>query len=276
MSSHINPLPGEPHDVLAALRALADQPDNWPDKADRLIANLGQIPQSDLVFDQENETLLSLVLDDALKGVDISSRYPVFFQQLLNDQDLRQTFLDALEALEAQPSESIVVSHSPQPVFDFLKAPTAKPIIEFVSPAKWRLIWQAALDQIQSIFFSAAQFEPVYRSDDYLEDNWVTLFRDEIEINQAQVNVVLEAVRLLAAPDMLQLQIAVSVTPDPGEMTDRLPDLTAHLTWGLYDHSVTITQRGRATFPSLPLSLVLDETNQHVTSDLQLIVEPAL
>ena len=100
MSSHINPLPGEPHDVLAALRALADQPGNWPDTADRLIANLGQIPQSDLVFDPENETLLSLVLDDALKGVDISSRYPVFFQQLLNDQDLRQVAAGPLGHLE--------------------------------------------------------------------------------------------------------------------------------------------------------------------------------
>lgn len=276
MSSHIDPLLDGQDNAFAALRALLNQSEDWPEEADQLLAHLSQSPQSSSTSDRENETLLSLAVDDALKGVDISIRYPAFFQQMLVDQDLRQAFLDTLEALEKHADDPIAISTVPQHTFDFLLASIVKPIVEYVSPAKWRLSWQATLDQIQHTFFTAAQFEPAYRSNDYLEDNWVTLFRDEIEINQAQVNVVLEGVRLLAAPDMLQLQIAVGVTPDPGEMTERLPDLTAHLTWGPYDHLVTVTQRGRATFPPLPLSLVWDETNLRVTSDLRLIVEPAL
>jgi hypothetical protein len=97
-----------------------------------------------------------------------------------------------------------------------------------------------------------------------------------VDIDQAQVSVVLEAVRLITVPDQLQLHIAVGVTPDQAAATDRLPDMRARLIWGAYDQAVTITQRGRATFPPLPLNLVLDETHQRITSDLRLVVEPAL
>jgi hypothetical protein len=273
MSSHSNSTPAGPPDTLAALRALRKQPENWPEQADRLLAHLDQSSRTGDWPDHEDETLLSLAVDDALKGIDISRRYPAFFQRLLVDQALRHAFLDTLEALESQ---STSLTADPQPDLNFLNTPTLLPMLEFVSPARWRLVWQAALDQIQQIFFSAAQFEPIYRSDDYLEDAWFTLFRNEIDIDRAHVSVVLEAARLITTPDQLQLHIAVGVTPDQTATTDRLPDLRAQLLWGAYDQAVTITQRGRATFPPLPLNLVLDEASQRITSDLRLIVEPAL
>ncbi|MBI5567769.1 MAG: hypothetical protein HY870_22910 [Chloroflexi bacterium] len=273
MSSNLHSAPAGPPDALATLRALLNQPDNWPEQADRLLAHLDQSSRSGDWPDYEDETLLSLAVDDALKGIDISRRYPAFFQRMLVDHDLRQAFLDTLGALDSQ---AVPASVSPQLSLDFLSTSSRRLIREFVSPARWRLVWQAALDQIQQIFFSADQFQPAYRSDDYLEDAWFTLFRNEIDIDQAHVSVVLEAVRLIATPDQLQLHIAVGVTPDQAATTDRLPDLRAQLIWGTYDQAVTITQRGRATFPPLPLNLVLDETHQRVASDLRLIVEPAL
>lgn len=276
MSSHIDPLLDGQHSVLTALRALLNHPEDWPEEADHLLAHWNQLPQPGSTSDQENETLLSLAVDDALKGVDISIRYPAFFQQMLVDQDLQQAFLDTLDALEKHADNPSAIPTVPQHTFDFLLASTVKPIVEYVSPAKWRLTWQATLEQIQNTFFAAAQFEPAYRSDDYLEDAWFTLFRNEVEIDRAQASVVLEAVRLIATPDMLQLHIAVGITPDQSETTVQLPDLRAQLTWGPYDQVVTVTQRGRATFPSLPLNFVLDETHQHITSDLRLIVEPAI
>lgn len=276
MSRDTDPSSNEHRNRVAGLWALLTQSGNWPEKADELLAELGQVSQPQSVSNQENETLLSLAVDDALKGVDISTHYPTFFQQMLVDQELRQAFLAALEDLEQQQSIPSPLSDSLPASFDFLKTPAIKPIIEYKSHAKWRLIWQNTIEQIQQIFFSAAQFEPAYRSDDYLEDNWFTLFRNEVEIDQTAVTVVLEAVRLLATPDTLQLQIAVGVAPDSDETVERLPNLNVRLTWGGYDHVVTVTQRGRAAFPPVPLSLVLDETQQRVTSDMRLIVEPAL
>jgi len=260
-------------DARAVLQALRDQLENWPQQADQLLAHVAQsAPLSDQP-DQEDDTLLSLAVDDALKGVDISIRYPAFFQRLLADAALRRDFLAILDAIEGQP---ISLAAGPQPNLDFLRAAPLQPALEIVSPARWRLIWQAAVDQIQSIFFSAAQFEPIFRSDDDLEDAWFTLFRNEVDIDQAHASVVLEAVRLMAAPDQLQLHLAVGLTPDRATATDRLPDLRAHLIWGGYDQTVIITQRGRATFPPLPLDSILDATAQRITADLQLIVEPAL
>lgn len=276
MSRNIDPSSNEQHYLLAGLRALLDQPGNWPEKADELLAKLGQVSQPEFVSDQENETLLSLMVDDALKGVDISTRYPAFYQQMLVDVELRQAFLTALEDLEKPASASVQLTDRSPLNFDFLKAPSIKPTIEFVSRANWRLIWQDTLERIQQTFFSSAQFEPAYRSDNYLEDNWFTLLRDEVEIDQMQVAVVLEAMRRLATPDLLQLQIVIGIALDSGEMLERLPNFNARVTWGVYDHVVTVSQRGRTTFPPLPLDLVLDGTHQRVTSDLRLIVEPAL
>ncbi|MFZ0547291.1 MAG: hypothetical protein WAM60_17735 [Candidatus Promineifilaceae bacterium] len=44
--------------------------------------------------------MLSLIINDALDGVDISRHYPVYFERLLNDSVLREAFLDTLEILE--------------------------------------------------------------------------------------------------------------------------------------------------------------------------------
>ncbi len=273
MSSHTDPTAGGDIDARAILRALADQPDNWPATADELLSRLSQASHRAVDSSEENDTLLSLVVDDALKGVDISRRYPVFFQRLLADDELRRAFLETLEAAE---NRAIPATAAAEPALSFLQTPARHAILEVVSPNRWRLRWQAALDQLQQLFFSADQVQPAYRAADYLEDAWFTLIRDEIAVDQFRASVLLEAARLMTSPDHLQLHLAVGLTPDRMVVTERLPELRAQLTWGTYDQTVTITQRGRATFPLLPLQLILDETTQHVTADLQLIVEPAL
>lgn len=273
MSNQLNPSSAGESDARAVVRNLINRPEDWPTTADELLARLSQASQPAAFSDQENETLLSLVVDDALKGVDISSRYPDFFQRLLEDDDLRQAFLATMEAVENQSVPRPATAESD---LSFLHAATIRPLLEFTSPARWRLKWQAALDQLQQIFFAADQFQPIYRSAAYLEDAWFTLFRDEIKIDQMHASVVLEAVREMAAPDQLRLHIAVGLTSDRFAAAERLPDLRAQLTWGAYDQAVLITQRGRAVFPPLPLDLILDAAAQHITADLRLIVEPAL
>jgi hypothetical protein len=48
----------------------------------------------------ENSELLSLLVDETLKGVDVKSVYPDGYQQLLDNPELRQIFLDTLAGLE--------------------------------------------------------------------------------------------------------------------------------------------------------------------------------
>jgi hypothetical protein len=47
------------------------------------------------------DEILSLLVDEALKGVDVKTRYPDGYQQLLDNHELRQIFLDSLVGLEA-------------------------------------------------------------------------------------------------------------------------------------------------------------------------------
>jgi hypothetical protein len=61
----------------------------------------GAAVQADADVTRNDEELLSLILDEALKGVDIAARFPNFFQKLLVNTELRKTFLDSLELLEA-------------------------------------------------------------------------------------------------------------------------------------------------------------------------------
>lgn len=46
--------------------------------------------------------MLSLVVNDALEGVDIARRYPAFYRLLLADPRLRWAFLEALEIREKE------------------------------------------------------------------------------------------------------------------------------------------------------------------------------
>ncbi len=91
---------------LAALRrALKTAQDSWPTSADRLQDDLAQFSEADITA--EDNAMLSLVVDEALQGVDIVKTYPDFYQQLLANAELRQAFLNALEMLEGdQPGES--------------------------------------------------------------------------------------------------------------------------------------------------------------------------
>ena len=264
------------HPALAALRANLNQTGDWPDPADRLLSHLHQPSQSMPSSEEENAAVLSLIVSDVLNGVDIADRYPALFRRLMEDEDLRQAFLDALEAMEDSRQETKPLLDLPQHTFDFLKMAAPKPSIEYASPAKWRMAWQQTIDQLENIFFSATIPQPVYRSVDDLEEPWFTLFRSDVEVAQARLSVVLEAIWMTDMSDTLQMQVAVGFTPGPSEPTARTPDLRARLSWGQYEETVTITQRGRATFPILPLDLILDEAAQHFTADLQLTLEPAL
>ena len=51
--------------------------------------------------------MLSLVVHDALEGVDISTHYPAFYQRMLADNELREAFLDTLDLLRREQAGPI-------------------------------------------------------------------------------------------------------------------------------------------------------------------------
>jgi hypothetical protein len=65
------------------------------------LADLSRWDQDPAPCSEADLDLLSLVIDEALGGVDISRRFPTFWAKLLASAELREAFLESLELLEA-------------------------------------------------------------------------------------------------------------------------------------------------------------------------------
>jgi hypothetical protein len=85
---------------IAHPRAHLETEGAWPEKADELLRQLvDQAPPQELT--EMDLEMLSLVVNDALHGVDIQKRYPAFYQRLTEEPGLRDAFLEIFEMAEA-------------------------------------------------------------------------------------------------------------------------------------------------------------------------------
>src|SRR5688572_17786521 len=98
--------------------------------------------------------MLSLVVHDALEGVDISVRYPAFYQRMLADNELREAFLDSLDLLRrSQVGQLLPLPQPASEDLSFLRARSSEPRIEYTTNGRWRILWQRTIADIQAILF---------------------------------------------------------------------------------------------------------------------------
>ncbi len=239
----------------------------------RLLDELAEVNTKGASAAMVDNEMLSLMINEVLKGEDISKRYPAFYQKLLGDADMRQAFIDVLESIETeQAHQQIPLPNSGRASLNFLAGQPTRPSLEILARHKWRTTWQRTLEQIQALFSPS---ELAYRSDPGLfEDPWFTLLRDEIEVEGSAYAVALECTLAGNVNDVLSAYLNLAVTLGTTSDGPNFP-LQASLQWGGYQESVLITEEGRARFPDIPLSKVLDETQQNVKSGLNLIVQTA-
>lgn len=232
------------------------------------LAELNANTSSTFMVDSE---MLSLVVSEVLKGVDISIRYPTFYRNILNNDDLRQAFVDALGSIEnKQQSETVVLPLLTKPALDFLIQRLQQPAIIKLSSNKWRTIWRQSIEQLQSIFSPP---ELAYRSDPSLyEDPWITLLRGDVEVAGSLYTVMLECTPAVETDEALAVSFNIAVTLETPIDSPQIP-LEATLQWGLYDKTIVISEEGRTKFPDIPLSAILDEEQQNVNAELSLTLE---
>lgn len=140
------PLPTWIRQKLAALRlqaaTQAAEPGQWPPMADQLLALVtGQTLSP--VTDESDRDMLSLVVHDALMGVDISQRYPTFWGKMLAAPALYQAFIEALELLEADGRQELTPAlPTTVAALTFLqKEPVAQPVT-VTAGDNWRITWK--------------------------------------------------------------------------------------------------------------------------------------
>jgi hypothetical protein len=84
--------------TLLTLRRQLEEPGGWPATANHLLSRLSQAATPRMA--DEDRHIITVVAREALKGVDISRRYPGFFQRMRTERELRETFLSRLAHLE--------------------------------------------------------------------------------------------------------------------------------------------------------------------------------
>ena len=106
MNTVLNPMFRQPSTItepsvndngLVALRERLLGLNVWPEAGDEFLALL-PVSRWDAppITEEDNEWLL-IVARDSLRGLDIGSNYPSFFQKLITNPKLRQAFMDELD-----------------------------------------------------------------------------------------------------------------------------------------------------------------------------------
>lgn len=207
----------------------------------------------------EDGEMLSLVINDALEGVDITRRYPTFYRRLLANAHLRQIFLDAMEALQKDEALDPLPEGASMDL-SFLApeekaTPDAQPPIE-----QLRVTLTRTRQQLRDLFAPPPAAVPMRSALAGMEDEYVTLLRSDVATEEGKLEVILEGRRpatadalypvvLLILPEEVALQRSLEVT----------------LQWGSYRETESLDQRGRASFPPLALDAILDEEGDVLT-----------
>lgn len=250
---------------LEALRQQLDQGDLSPGM-ERLFDDLTHTGDVEPIG-RENDAMFSLALDAALKGIDVSKRYPTFFRRLLADPEARRDFLDALEFL--QEGEAAETEALPRPAvgdLSFLEQQSpSRPSIEIEAPARWQVTWRRAQDTLQSLFSSYLLAADYRESSSLLEDAYLVLIDDLAIVDDVELTVLLGATRPMDAPGSLTPSLMVTgQTNQP---------LWATLLWGAYQETIPVENNNLVTFPPLSLDAIAGEDEPPLVADLQLTLK---
>lgn len=214
--------------------------------------------------------MLSLLVSGTLNGENLAKRYPALHRKLLENAELREAFLDALEAVEAERAgEMVPLPGAPDTKLDFL-APSSTPKLETFGE-RWRATLQRSLEHIQAVLSPP---KLIYRADPMIEEPWFTLLREEITADETVYALALECGLSNDLENALSAYLTLAVTLTPSSTSARFP-LRAGLQWGDYHESVLIAEEGRARFPDIPLFTIFDPALEEPRTGLSLTLETA-
>jgi hypothetical protein len=216
--------------------------------------------------------MVSLIVDETIKGVDIKIRYPDFYQKLLSNTELRQVFLDTLESIEAEKQgEMVALPSGDKPNLAFLTRKSQQPGIHKLDRDRWQIILQKTIQQLQDIFSGGPAL--AYRSDANLfDDSWFTLARGEVELEGTSYSILLECGISKETEEALSAFLNIAMTLETANASLPTP-IHVTLQWGKYSETLTIAKEGRTRFPDIPFSDSFDAQDQKIIAGLDLILE---
>ncbi len=237
----------------------------------KLAEEVHQVDAMTLPASLEDYEMISLIVEETIKGVDISKRYPTFYQKLLSDSSLRQAFLETLESIEPENKDQPVpLPRIAQAYPAFFSQRPSDPKLEKIGKDNWRVSWQQSIEQLKTIF-SPPALAP--RSDlSLFEDQWFMLLRGETKIGTSIYTFDLEGTFPEGETEVLSTFLDLAVTLEVAGGPRHFP-IQATLQWGSYQASLLLSQEGRIRFPNIPFTSVFDAELKHIKSDLSFSLE---
>lgn len=267
--------PKRPVDIdIELLKRELKSSSKWPASADKLWFHLAQSGPDG--GKQGDEIMISLVISDALEGVDISERYPDFYHRMLQNPKLFQTFLEAIEVLEGEYEDTLESVPSLSLSVPQKRPLDGEPIVEPLGPGAWIARWQQGAAQLASIFKNIILMpQPGFRSGwSMLEESSASLIRSKVTIENTNLGVQLTA-SWADDPDSLNLQLMVALLNEVEETAEfEVSSLVAAINWGAYHQRMAVNEFGKAVFPPMPIAAVTDETGQEINTELKLMLQP--
>ena len=230
----------------------------------RLAKDLLDQPVNDK-WKQGQSQLLDFLVDQATAGIDLSKAYPEAYQLLLKDAALREAFIDLVEAIEAEKAGDLPELPPLDKIdLDFLKAPSRS--VEQTGPGSWRVLLRRTAEELRKLYRPR---ELAYRSAAGVgEANWLSLVREDIDLNQdTSLAFSLELTRT-SSPDELGLFASIALQSAPEEKTSIEYLFDLHVTWGSYKQTIALGENYRAQLPSLPIGLI--EEGIDLNQDLEI------
>jgi hypothetical protein len=232
---------------------------------------LRHLSKTAVVPDAEDEEMLSLLINDALQGVDVTRRYPVLYRRILAIPELREAFFDAMDLLQKSRSGQLeTIPGGPSEDLSFLNEfMPVDAVTTREGSGGERLLWHRSREQMQALFDIFAPFLQLapFRLDEEL--GAITLLQAAWPPESGRLTLQLEAWQGQGHEDALHLALVALALEARG--SSPLPGLQADLEWADYQGSARFDCQGRADLPVMPISAVLDE-NGRVKADLRLIV----
>lgn len=200
------------------------------------------------------DDMFAILLNDALKGVDIRKAYPALYRQLMADEVLWQVFVESLEALETPLAE--LPQPTRKPDLSFLKTSAVTVDVEPIAPGRWAIQFKKTAQQLYEILFAPPpQLVPVSRTSRAMmmeEENDITLLSETVVAGEVSLAVSLNVRQSVATPDELGVQLVIWPT---GE-NRAFPEVTGKVVWGTYVEEVRVQKPGRVNLPSLPYQAI--------------------
>lgn len=252
------------------LRRLLQEAKPWPETAELLLNDLSRIATSPhTTSPDEDYEMLSIVVNDALIGIDVMKKYPAFYARMLVDKELRAAFLDTLELLEESSAEDLSERSEYDVInVDFIYQVMSRPVVQRSAKNKLTLYWHRTAEQLQTMLYINT-FRPreVMRSGNYQPGGgYINILQSQVEVEGQELEIRLEAAHELTRPGYLNLMIVL------GQSEEMKQRFEATLCWGAYRETAEINQYGIAKFPSLQSDYIFTSSGE-LTQGLELHLE---